>query len=388
MSSRALAFIVDGKSGIKIRLERNDGFDSTATTNADGYTLFDGGSPAAPWRGAAIPESPWDVNIHVSGAGYKPYDFVLGQLIPGGIPSGNHQLFIGQPARPINPPFDILLPALEPTSAPAMTLGAQGRRITVNGKVTPIVGIDAFLDYRYFLDGVDLTPFFDESRAHGVNCRRVWFEGAQVDNTVMQLDPRAPGFYDKVRAYVNAANAAGFIVFADIFVNNQYFGMGYDHAARMNDLWRGAAVISSGGNEASKNGFDRRLVPPAGMPLWTAGSEQQNGLPEVSTGATVMSFHGVRQWPTSIRDAVASPTEIYDVQHFPDIPMIFDEMVKMGTIEASDRCNDPAVCGRFGRHWGAEVAGAVYHNWHAQRGQLLDDGDKRCLDAFVKGMGL
>lgn len=272
-------------------------------------------------------------------------------------------------------------------AASASGLATEGRYITVQGKRAPFVGVDAFLDFRMFLDGRDLTAFFTEAVNLGFNGRRVWFMGAQSQNTVMQLDPREPAFYGRVRAYVSAANAAGLIIFGDIYVDNQVIGMGYDHSARMADLVRGTDFIFSGGNEASKNGFERVKVPNPRMPLWTAGSEQQNGLPEVSTGASVMTFHGVRQWPTSIRDAVASPTEIYDVKGFPNIPLIFDEMVKMGP-DGSDRCDDPEVCFRFGRHWGAEAAGAVFHNFRAQRGQLLTDADKRCADGFVRGMRL
>lgn len=335
-------------------------------------------SANGPWQGVTNAAGDFDTGDPAQGLGLGPGDYII-TASKAGFVTDNYN---GQPVHILFP--GTINRALQQSVS---SLGALGRWITVRDKRTPFIGIDGFLDFRMFLDGRDLTPFFTEAVNLGFNGRRVWFMGAISQNTVMQLDPREPSFYDRVRAYVQAANAAGLIIFGDIFVDNQVIGMGYNHASKMADLVRGTDFIFSGGNEASKNGFERAKVPNPQMPLWTAGSEQQNGLPEVSTGATVMTFHGVRQWPTSIRDAVASPTEIYDVKGFPNIPLIFDEMVKMGP-DGSDRCDQPEVCFRFGRHWGAEGAGVVFHNFRAQRGQLLTDADKRCADGLVRGMRL
>lgn len=255
-------------------------------------------------------------------------------------------------------------------------VNAHGQRVVLNG-------CDGFMDFRLFRDGVDLAPFFRESVELGFGMRRVFFQGAKSQNQVMDLSPREPGYYDDVPRYVQAANDAGLLVLATIGVDNQIIGMGYDHWARMWDIFRGHGVIPSGGNEASKNGFDRALIPDPRMPAWSRGSEQADGLP--MQGATVLEFHPRRDLWTSLRDAVASPVQIHEILGW-NQPLLIDEPPKMGTNGSAPKYADPGLCRRFAQHYSAECAGAVFHNWFGQRGMLMSDQTKRCAEAWTKGM--
>jgi hypothetical protein len=160
--------------------------------------------------------------------------------------------------------------------------------------------------------------------------------------------------------------------------------MGYDHWQRMWDLSRGKGVIPSGGNEASKNGFDRNLVPDPGMPLFTRGSGQQNELPVVPAGA--MSFHPVRNMPTSLRDTVASPTEIFEVLHYPEIPLFWDEGVKWGPNGSGSEYLSLHLCERYAKHVAAECGLAVFHTYPGQRGQLMGAEHRALATAWTRGI--
>ncbi len=278
--------------------------------------------------------------------------------------------------------IDLVVPVVAP-----WPLYSRGRYfVNAHGQRTMLVGQDAFMDFRLFLDGGEaaLLPLFAEGQALGFNFRRVFFMGAKSQNTIMDLHPHEAGYYDAVRPSVDLANAHGFIVLATIGVDNQVIGMGYDHWSQMADRLRGSATIYSGGNEASKNGFDRAKVPDPQMPWWSRGSGQGNELPAVP--ATTMEFHPIRQMPTALRDTVASPTEIYDVQHFPEVPLIIDEPPRFGTDGSGVEYLDPDLAWRFARHYATECAAAVFHARAGQTGVLMDAVTRACAEAWVLGM--
>jgi hypothetical protein len=246
MAERPLAFIIEGKPNIPIQLERNDGFDQTVPTNGDGYALF-----------AVVPESPWDVNIHIHAAGFEPYDHVLSSLIPGGIPAGGHNLFVGQPSHPITPGFDIVLPPLKSSALPRIVAG-RFDFFTEHGQRHVIVGsTELMLGWRYDLEGADaIRPVLEQRRALRFNNLRVLWQKGPGSNglTAPWQMPTA-----KMRSFLSLLAEYGFYCEGCILADQQSFS---DPHVRVDGVRAATAGITNHfeqlGNEYQKNGFEPR----------------------------------------------------------------------------------------------------------------------------------
>jgi hypothetical protein len=267
-------------------------------------------------------------------------------------------------------------------------LRIEGRYfVNPDGSRKPLIGTDVFLAYRQFLDGVDLTPFFEESKALGFNMWRVFFQGSKAQNGVLQLSPTEPGYYDHVRPFADLLNANGIALLATIGVDNQDIKSPVAHWGHMADLLRGSGTLFSFGNEWSKNGFDPGAIPaPSGL-LWSRGSDLQDKAPYKPAGS-FMEFHPVRNYTTAMRDAVASPIELFEVQGY-TAALLFDEIGRMGSVDPSPaEFAIPSKCYEYARIASTLCAGVVFHNRAGQSGRLMEEGTKACAREFVRGMTL
>lgn len=337
------------------------------TANADGYVVY------------TVDDSLGDSDVRVTAQGFEPYvQHVRWRSArdPEHWPTPiNHQIVIG-----------VDLPSLVPTLP---HLEVRGRDfMDQQGQRTVLCGCDAFTAFRQYRDGADLGPFFAESKEIGFKLWRVFFMGSARQNQVMNLDPNEPGFYDDVRPFADLVNAHGVVLLATIFVDAQdvmpIAAVRQTHWQAMAERLRGAACILSGGNEYSKNGFNPGELSDPRM-LWSRGSDIGDGLPFRPTGS-VMEFHPIRNYPTSLRDTVASPVEIYEVRRYNNIPLLIDEPPRFGTSGSGPEYANPEIVYRFARHYATECAGAVFHNFFGQRGRLLDGPTRECANAWARGM--
>ena len=258
------------------------------------------------------------------------------------------------------------------------------------GQRTVLCGCDAFLAYRQFLDGVDLTPFFAESRELGFSLWRVFLMGSIAQNTVMDLRPSEPGYYDKLRPFADLLNANGITLLATVFVDAEdvmpQASERDRHWHAVADRLRGPATILSGGNQYSKNGWNPSELSDPGM-MWSRGSDVSDRVTQPH-GAPVQEFHPRRDLPASIMDAVASAVFIYQSGTDWKRPLIISEPRKYTEDGEGDTSNDPNLAWEFARLYSTECAGAVFHSWSGQRGQLLGPNQRACAAAFVRGMRL
>jgi hypothetical protein len=254
-----------------------------------------------------------------------------------------------------------------------------------------LAGTDQFLAFRQFLSGMDLTPWFAESRELGFKLWRVFFQGSRAQNGVLQLDPREAGYYEHVRPFANLLNQQGIVLLATIGVDNQDIQSPGAHWSRLYQELDGTATIISKANEWTKNlaGLrpDQFPNPPASFP-WSQGSDQQDARPFQPQGS-VVEFHPVRNYITAMRDAVASPTQILDVWGYGNVRLIFDEPGRMGTVDPSPaEFANPKHCYEYARIVSTLCAALVFHNRAGQSGQLMDEGTKACAREFVRGMAV
>lgn len=374
MSLRALAFIVDGKPGISIRLERNDGFDQTVVTNGDGYALF-----------KAVPESPWDVNIHVHAPGYAPYDHVLSSIIPGGVlPAGNHQLFLGQPNHPITPPLDILLPALAPLSLPRINAG-RWDFFTEAGERHLVVGsTELMLAWRYDLEGPDaIRPVLAQRQSLRFNNLRVLWQ-KDIGNTgsspwLMPLEKLRPflGLCAEYRFYVEGCNLADCRVCTPgVAEQQQRVTEIRNETVGVSNLW------DQLGNEYQKNDFDPRNFskPPDRM---STNASAVTGGADALPYWDYFTFSGERL-PVQKAIREYGPVEFLygDRGSWGGLPAICGEGFKPG-VESSDP-----------RDWeraGAQARSANGGRLHTLCGTSGNSGlfgglETACAQAFVKGL--
>jgi hypothetical protein len=259
---------------------------------------------------------------------------------------------------------------------------ATGSRFVFNG-------VDAFCAFRQFLDGVDLTPFFQESREFGFNLWRVFLMGSKAQNQVLDLNPSDARFFPHLRPFADLLNANGIVLLATVFVDAQ--DIMRDSAARRShwtqvaNSLRGSATLLSGGNEYHKNGFDPGELSDPGM-LWSRGSDLGDAAPYRPYGSFA-EFHPRRDLPAALMDTVASPVFIHGTNGLTG-PLLIDEPPKFGTNGSAPPYADPFTAYRFARHYATECGGACFHNFFSQRGQLMDGPTRACADAWSKGMRL
>lgn len=343
--------------------------------NFDGYTTFQ------------IDDSLGDSDIRIEAAGYRPYQvhFKFRNAVDNANDPKplNQQVNVG-----LDIPVPVKLPPPLPPPGELPSLDTRGRDfINHDGSRSVLCGTDMFCAFRQYLNGMDLTPFFAESRELGFNLWRVFMQGSIKQNNILQLSPTEPGYYEHVRPFAELLNRQGIVLLATIGIDNQDIKSPASHWTRMYDLLEGTSTLVSKANEWGKNLGGVRpdeLPNPSGNILWSQGSGLQDEAPFKPTGK-FMEFHQVRNFPTSIRDTVASATEIQDVLDYPEIPLIMDEPAKFGT---DGNYPEPRDSYNFARCYATFWAGAVFHNWNGQRGQLMDANTKACAREWVRGMKL
>lgn len=271
--------------------------------------------------------------------------------------------------------------------ATAMQFNVRGRDfVDIAGNRIILNGTDMFLAYRQYLDGQDLTPFFQESHELGFTMWRVFFQGSRAQNGVLQLSPQEPRYYERVRPFAQLLNSQGITLLAVIGVDNQDISSPVSHWGQMADLLRDTGTLLSFGNEWSKNGFNPGAIPaPQGI-LWSRGSDVGDQAPFKPQGL-FLEFHPVRNYTTAMRDAVASAIELYEVQGYQG-PLIIDEPGRMGTNAHDGRFTDPKEVQAYARILTSLSAGVVMHNYFGQRGLLMDALTRECAKAWTRGTKL
>lgn len=374
MAERTLAFIVEGKAGIPIQLERlGPPYNQTKPTNADGYVAFQ------------APESPWDVNIHIHAAGFQPYDYVLGSLIPGGIPAGNHNLFVGDPGRPTVPGFDIILPGLTSLALPRITAG-RFNFFTDAGELHNLVGsTELMLGWRYDREGGDaIRPVLQQRHDLRLNnVRSLWQKGPGSNGlTEPWLMPtsKMPGFLNLLAEYQLYCEGC-------ILADCRFFGGADWQRERVAQVRAATAGISNHaeqlGNEYQKNDFDPRNFSKPIDRLSTNASA-------ITGGADALPY-----WDYFTFSAERSPAQKAIREYGPveflygdrnvwgGLPALVGEGFKPG-IDSSD----PADYERAGAQArSASRAGRIHTDaGTAGNCRLFNSIELTCVRSFVKGL--
>lgn len=260
-------------------------------------------------------------------------------------------------------------------------INAAGQRIVLSGT-------DQYMALRQHLDGVSLAPAIAETHQLGFTMWRVFLQGSIAQNQVMDLRPTEPTYYDRLASLVALLNGEGITLLATIGVDNQDVRSPIDHWVKVGQILQGTNSIISNFNEWTKNhgDIDPAAIPAPNHPFWSRGSDQSNGAPFKPSGP-VLEFHPVRNYTTAMRDAVASPIELYEVQGY-TAPLLIDEPGRMGTNPHDARFSDPVEVHRYARLISTLCAGCVMHNWFGQRGLLMDALTRDCAGAFLEGMQL
>lgn len=261
--------------------------------------------------------------------------------------------------------------------------------VNPNGERVVLCGTDQFRAFRMFLDAKDLGPLLDESHQLGFNMWRVFLMGSKAQNGLLQLNPDEPGFYEKLRPFVDFLNAAGIVVLATVNVDAQdilpSLTARQANWTRVANELRGSASLLSGGNEWHKNGFNPGELSSPDM-LWSRGSDLGDNAPYRPYGSFA-EFHPRRDLPASLMDTVASPTFIYGANEL-NAPLIIDEPPRMGQDGSGPDYANPRVCYKFARHYSTECAGAVFHSRSGQRSEVMDPLTRACAEAWQRGMKL
>jgi hypothetical protein len=378
MADRTIAIaFAPGGSTVSIHTGTNpDTFAVAQDSNGDGYIP------------QQIDDGLGDSTIKIDAPGYKPYAVHF--------KFRNSRDNANEP-KPLNQQVNVGsdIPALiklgppPPPPGQLPSLRTSGRDfVTPDGKREVLIGTDEFLAFRHWLSGADLAPFFAESRELGFNLWRVFFQGSKAQNGVLQLSPTEPGYYEHVRPFAELLNANGIVLLAVIGVDNQDIQSPPEHWTRMYREFDGLKVIASKANEWGKNLAGLRpdqLPNPTNGVLWSQGSGLQDEAPFRPTGP-VMEFHPVRNYTTTMRDAVASAIELFEVQNYGNVRLLYDEPGRMGDIDPSPaEFANPKHCWEYARIATSLAAGIVFHNRNGQSGQLMSEGTKACAREFVRG---
>lgn len=254
-------------------------------------------------------------------------------------------------------------------------------------------GIDAFWAFRQWLNGgpAAIQALMQESLELGFDLWRVFGMGSKRQNTIADLYPSEPQYFNQLRPFVDYLNSAGILVLFEVFVDAQDvmpdFNARMSHWRAVADKLRGAGVILSQGNERDKNGTRDDFVSDPNMPLWSRGSWTQDPDPfrPKPEGATLAQYHPRRDLWASLFDTVASPVTIWSRDGV-TVPLIVDEPPRFGTNGSGPEYLDPKLTWKFFRHYATEFAAAVFHNYFSQRGLLMDGPTRDCARQAVLGM--
>lgn len=372
----AIAFAPPGaRVGIHVFADP-DTWQTATDTNFDGYVP------------QQVDDSLGDSDIRIEADGFRPYQVHF--------KFKNSRDNASDP-RPLNQQVNVGLdiPALVPVAPPLPppetlpSLTIIGRDFFDNGVRTALIGCDQFLAYRQFLSGMDLTPLYAESRQLGFNLWRVFLQGSIAQNGVLELRPSEPGYYEHIRPFVEQVNSQGIVPLLTIGVDNQDVGSTPAHWQRVYDETDGTTRIISKANEWSKNlaGLTPAAFPNPTQDPWSQGSDVQDVAPFRPQGS-VFEFHPVRRFTTAMRDSVASPIELFEVQGYSGV-MILDEPGRMGVVDPSpSEFASPKHCYEYARLCSTLCGVVVFHNRAGQSGRLMEPGTRECAAAFVEGMRL
>ena len=372
----ALAFLPAGAT-VRIHTGTNpDTFAQSTDTNGDGYVP------------QQVDDGLGDSTIFVTAEGYQDYAVHF--------KFRNIRDNANEP-RPLNQQVNMGMdipnmvkvgPPLPPPGA-LPSLIENGRDfVDPSGERIVLVGTDQFLAFRQFLSGMDLTPWFAESRELGFNMWRVFLQGSRAQNGVLDLRPTEAGYYEHLRPFANLLNQQGIVLLATIGVDNQDVQSPASHWSNVYRELEGTTRIISKANEWTKNLNGQRpdAYPNPSAP-WSQGSDQQDQAPFRPAGS-VMEFHPVRNYTTAMRDAVASAIELFEVQHYGNVRLFYDEPGRMGLDASPAEFANPAICRAYARISSALCAGVVFHNREGQSGRLMGELTRSCARGFVRGMQL
>lgn len=328
-----------------------------------------------------VPDSLRNTQFSVVADGYNGYSESID------LGTGDKQIRIGLAPDP-NRPQDIILPGL--TNCEVVESSSLDFVVDGNDFINPFgqrivrKGVDQFMTYRMWLDGVDLTPFIDESHEFGFDTWRVFMQGAKSQNQVMDLSPNEPGYYERIPEFCDYLNNFNIVPLLTCFIDNQILHSPIDHFTKIVNASTESIRLISGGNEFPKNGFDPQSLPLVNA-IWSRGSNLSDQLTN-QNGATAAEFHQRRDLPASIMDSVAS--EVFMHQHgftmlWMDEPLGFDEVN-----DPNRRSNDPDIAYKLGRNYATFWALAVFHNSFGQRGLLMGPRTRECALAWQLGMKL
>lgn len=246
-------------------------------------------------------------------------------------------------------------------------------------------GVDQFQAFRMFRDKrfAELEALVAESHEFGFVWWRVLMMGSKAQNTLFDLSPSEPGFYDDVRPFADWLNVRGIGLLAEVYADNQDVKADCPgHWQRMASLLRGSVTILSGGNEWQKNHFDPQALTDPGM-VWSRGSGTADAITP-QNGAPCASFHQRVDWPATMMDAVAS--EVFMEDHGYTICMM-DEPTRFD--DGSNKSGVPDSV-RFAfvlaRIYGALWDLVVFHNYCGQRAMLLTPNLRVVAAAWQKGL--
>ena len=255
-----------------------------------------------------------------------------------------------------------------------------GKRIVLNG-------MDAFSDYRRWLDGREgaLDPLMKEANDFGFNVRRVFLQGAASENNVLELRPaQEPEWRSQLRPFVEYQNSHGIIPLMTLGVDNQVVGSDLISLWNiMHEELRGSVYLASGGNEHQKNGFDPQAYPnPGPSVIWSRGSDIADQVTPPN-GATAAEFHQ-RTDPVGMLDAVASVKFMREHGYgmlWMDEPRGYDEIA-----QGDKRSNDPKTAWTYARLYSTLWALAVFHNTAGISSRLMGPRTGECAAAWCDGM--
>jgi hypothetical protein len=270
--------------------------------------------------------------------------------------------------------------------ASALHLEVRGRDfVDAHGQRVSYPGCDAFLAFRQYRDGgaAALEPFLAESAAIGFTVWRVFMQGSQAQNQVMNLSPKEAGYYDDVRPFADLLNAHGIIPLATAYVDNQDVRSGLDHWVQLGQRLRGSSSLLSGFNQWSKNksDFDPWALPDPGGVIWSRGSDVDDTVTD-PRGAPASELHATRtSFDRALMDATASP------------PFMRSKGAGMVWMTEGNPFGDgngytDEQAWQLGRGYSILWALAVFHNRQSQRGEPMHEDTARCGAAWVKGMRL
>lgn len=269
---------------------------------------------------------------------------------------------------------------------------ASGPYLYVNGQRETWAMMTGFCDYQLFLTGNhgQLRTVLQQAKDLGANGRRV----LGMMHYITRFDPRSFGarYYDEFPAFVALEAEYGQRVHFDVFADNQIYGLGADHWARVCDVARPQeSVIIGAGNEYQKNGFNPFALAYPGV-LSSQGSSVADTAPPMP-GWGIRMWHGKRMWPkvfNSFDDAFYVGEGVNDSGHryAPQAPIVHDEPIGFAEIDIPGRrSTDPRLAANIMLQARANGAGATFHSEDGIFSRPLGPQQVACARAFFDAQG-